>query len=154
MNELKRFDALHQKNPESGCWLWVGAVSDTGYAYFKIHTQDGKRKQVYAHIWSYETFVGATNGLFVLHRCDVRNCCNPNHLFLGTHQDNMADRNEKGRQAKGESHGMFNNGHKITEAVAASIREATGSHASIAADFSVSRQLVGHIKLGKRWVRQ
>jgi len=79
--------------PNSGCWLWMGMLKDTGYGHFCF-----KQKTVRAHRASWEIYNGAIpDGLHVLHRCDNRSCVNPEHLFLGTHQDNMRDCHEKGR---------------------------------------------------------
>ncbi len=81
---------------ESGCMLWIGAKtlkSDKGYGEFRIK---GKRKL--AHHFSYELYNGKIKkGLLVLHKCDIRNCIAPEHLFLGTAQDNAIDRNKKRR---------------------------------------------------------
>jgi hypothetical protein len=76
------------------CWLWTGFVKDNGYGQFGRGAFDG----VYAHRFSYELHAGPVPaGLFVLHRCDVRNCVNPDHLFVGTAKDNADDRDAKGR---------------------------------------------------------
>lgn len=77
----------------NGCWLFTGTDNGTGYGRFKVN---GIRKLT--HRVSYELHVGLIPiGLFVLHKCDVRNCINPEHLFLGTHQDNADDKMAKGR---------------------------------------------------------
>ena len=93
----------------SGCWLWTGPKSWTGYGDFYI----GKKK-IRAHRYSYEKFVGPIGDLYVCHRCDVRLCVNPEHLFTGTNQDNVDDMVRKGRNAFGERHGSA----KLTEAEA------------------------------------
>ena len=81
-----------------GCWLWQ-AHKVNGYGCFKI---DGLSQQ--AHRLSYAWARGPiAEGLHVMHSCDVRGCVNYLHLSLGTCADNMRDRNEKGRQARGES---------------------------------------------------
>ncbi len=83
------------------CWLWTGAKTTNKYScvYRNNKTQTGSR-----YVWI-NTFGAIPNGLFVLHRCDVRHCVNPDHLFLGTHQENMKDRNSKSRQAIGNRNG-------------------------------------------------
>jgi hypothetical protein len=84
----------------NGCWIWKRSkIKGYGYPGFK-------GKSIRAHRLSYLTFVGEIpNNLHVLHNCDNPPCVNPKHLFLGTHQDNMKDRNNKNRQAKGENQG-------------------------------------------------
>lgn len=76
------------------CWVYTGATwKNTGYGSFSI----GK-KTYRAHRFSYEIFNGAIKkGLFVLHKCDNPSCVNPNHLFLGSHTDNMKDKSMKNR---------------------------------------------------------
>lgn len=82
------------------CWIWTMAKNKQGYgvAYF--------RKEVrLAHRVSFKLVVGEIpDGLFVLHRCDNPPCCNPAHLWLGTHDDNMADAASKGRSVQGDRH--------------------------------------------------
>lgn len=85
------------------CWLWVGLSKGHPYGTIKV----GNRG-VGAHRASYELHYGAfERSLHVLHKCDNPRCVRPDHLFLGTHQANMKDRNKKGRFARlaGEKNG-------------------------------------------------
>jgi HNH endonuclease len=78
-------------NETTGCWLWSLKPNRDGYGKF------GHKRKL-AHRVSYEAFVGIIpSGKCILHRCDTRNCVNPDHLFIGTQQDNMADMYAKGR---------------------------------------------------------
>lgn len=84
-----------------GCWLWTGPVAHDGY---------GKAALGYitmrAHRLAWAMEHGDPGAAQVLHRCDTRLCCNPAHLFLGTHADNMADMVAKGRSASGDANAM------------------------------------------------
>ena len=82
----------------SYCWEWTAAKDEDGYGFFWW-----KNKQVRAHRFSAEHFGGlSVGGIQVLHTCDNPSCVNPKHLFVGTNADNMRDKNEKGRQVRGE----------------------------------------------------
>lgn len=85
---------------DSGCWVLKTSVRKGGYA-----VRSFKGKSMDAHRASYLAYVGEIpEGLLVLHKCDVRNCVNPQHLFLGTQADNMQDMLSKGRGSVGEAH--------------------------------------------------
>ena len=99
---LSRLMARVIVNEESTCWEWQGAKSLAGYGQIW-----DRKKAMYTHRVSYEQHRGAIpEGLCVLHQCDNRKCCNPDHLFLGTNQDNMDDMKAKGR------HAINNPGHR------------------------------------------
>lgn len=88
---------------DDACWIWTGSCIKSGYGSVNW---SGKIQPV--HRISYQLLYGdIPEGLWVLHHCDVRNCVNPRHLFLGTVQDNVDDMFAKGRgrKASGEQHG-------------------------------------------------
>ncbi len=88
---------------EGECWHWAGALNNMGYGF--LHTRIRPDLRL-AHRLSWTLYRGEIpSGLWVLHSCDQPSCVNPNHLFLGTRQDNVDDMLKKGRNAKGEGNG-------------------------------------------------
>lgn len=90
------FNERYMPEPNSGCWIWIGNANRDGYG---LLTGSRKGKPYFlAHRVSWEMHKGAIpDGLHVLHRCDMPACVNPDHLFLGTHSENMHDMGRKGR---------------------------------------------------------
>ena len=79
---------------EDECWFFEGHIRPDGYGRVK---GDGQHERELAHRYSYKLFKGDPGDLEVMHSCDVRCCINPAHLSLGTHQQNMMDCADKGR---------------------------------------------------------
>jgi len=129
--------------PESGCWIWMSTIEKSGYG----RVCEGK-KPLYAHRVSYEQKYGPIpNGLMALHHCDVRCCVNPDHIFVGTQQDNMTDKVRKNRQAKGCQHGNA----KLTEKQAMEAKFGCAKPVDLAAKFGYSAAMIRQIKNGIYW---
>lgn len=83
------------------CILHTKAINAKGYGVVTYHGPDPKRLTALAHRVAYAKYHGVTldslTGMLVLHMCDVPNCVNPEHLYLGTYQDNVNDMYERGR---------------------------------------------------------
>lgn len=157
-----------------GCWLWT-AGTVRGYGMFGVH-----RKPIAAHRLSWIIAFGdIPDGILVCHKCDVRGCVRPDHLFLGTIADNIADCVAKGRNAKGDKHwtrtdpwklpignehwsrrmpeltayGERNGQAKLTVEDVKAIRALSGklSHKKISEQFHIGQAHATRIILRQRW---
>lgn len=131
----------------NGCWIWTGRGSHQGYGRVHVDGRDMK-----AHRVSYLLGCGEIpSGLVICHKCDVRLCVNPDHLFLGTHGDNVADTVAKNRQPCGESHGLSKLTSKQVEEIRRIYLAGGISQLKLAEDYSVSRSRISFIVTGKHW---
>jgi hypothetical protein len=127
------------------CWEFTGAKDKDGYGRYHI----GGDKRVGAHRFAYESCVGPLKPHVVLrHACDNPACCNPAHLLPGTQQDNVNDRQTRGRQAKGEKNGRA----RFTEAQAREIIALRGKETAtvLAERYGVQDYYIREIWSGKK----
>lgn len=143
-------DRLWEKVDRSGgpdaCWPWT-AARNYGYGIIGITTTTVDRAT--RVIWRLMNGP-IPAGMFVCHHCDNPPCCNPKHLFVGTHRDNMADCKSKGRNwfGRGETGGNA----RLTEAQVLQIRAMSGTtHREIAKLFGLNHKYVGMILRRKYW---
>ena len=134
--------------PNSGCWLWLGGLTHDGYGW-----ASWMYKSMGVHRLSWFAHYGEIpKGLCVLHRCDVRCCVNPDHLFLGTPQDNTDDMIRKGRDVKIiVPLGSENARAKLTEADVHLILSSPLNGVKLGKMLGVSSVNIYNIRNGHRW---
>ncbi len=93
---------------KSGCWIWTGTLMKArkvnGRTFLPYGVFNHKAKTYRAHRMSWTVFKGEIPiGMLVCHKCDNPKCVNPNHLFIGSHQDNATDCAKKNRTRKGNN---------------------------------------------------
>ena len=150
---LERFEKRIERIPFSGCWVWMTHLSKEGYGRFSFN---GRREK--AHRASLELLRGIdVSGKVVCHKCDVRCCVNPDHLFVGSQAENMKDMRDKGRmkfppKLQGEDHYE----KKLTNEDVLEIRDLCATNqktnkTSLALLYGVSRGMIGHIVKRRMW---
>lgn len=143
---------------DSGCWIYP---SSEKMRYAKIII-GGKKLAV--HRVMYELLIGPIQeALEVCHSCDVGHCCNPSHLFLGTHSENMRDMANKGRALSGDKWkektkhvnfsrpGILNGNSKLSIDDVRKIRISNDAARVMASEFGVSVCLIYKIRQNKLW---
>lgn len=150
---------------ETGCWLWTGTVNGAGYGTIGLGSKE--QGKGFVHRVSYEHHVEPIPaGMVICHRCDVKLCVNPAHLFVGTQADNMHDAQAKGRIRKGERwatparlagacKGERHGNAKLTEADILEMfrlfHEEGLNKTQIAKRFSVTREMARNIINRRNW---
>lgn len=128
-------------NKSDDCWLWTATKGSSGYGHFRF-----REKQALAHRVSWIlTYGEIENSLHVCHKCDIKLCVNPDHLFLGTNRDNMRDKVNRGLQTYGDSHGTT----KIPDAIIQAIRESSECYKILAERYQLRSRYVRRVKLGR-----
>lgn len=148
--QISRFRMrVNRSGGPEACWLWMGHIGENGYGIVSL-----KGRQYKAHRLSYFIEHGRIDhDRLVLHRCDVRACVNPAHLFLGTPKDNSQDAVRKGRNTK--LYGEQNGKAKLTRATVLAIRRLCRRggvyQKTVAKQFGVSEATVSYVVNGGRW---
>ena len=145
MSLLDRFEAKYIPEPNSGCWLWTAYLNEHGYGKLRV---DGRSMNAQRVSWELHRDP-VPDGVLVCHKCDVRCCVNPEHLFLGTDADNHGDMKRKGRGVywSGEKNGFS----KLSNAEVSAIRQDSRPIRKIAPDYRISFSQVARIKARRFW---
>lgn len=140
----ERFWSKVDRLSSEDCWLWTATINRFGYGYF-----DNLRAHRVAWVLAYgEIPTGeGYHGTCVLHRCDVRTCVNPQHLFLGSNSANMTDMVNKGRQQHGETAARA----RLTAADVREIRQSHEGPSATARRFGVLPCTISNIRAGRIW---
>lgn len=135
------------------CWNWRGGITRRGYGHFWQGSKaSGKKHRAHRIAWIIANGRPIPDGMMVMHSCDNRGCCNPSHLSVGTQQENIKDRDSKGR---GKYFGTARNHPrpraKLTEVSVREIRAIRGDHQTIARMFGVSAKTIGAVLRRDTW---
>lgn len=157
----KRFwNKVDVRGPED-CWLWKGTLVEAGYGKMNILKKHQLTHRVSVILSGRELH----GDLCACHTCDVRACCNPRHLFIGTRSENLADMTMKGRRARGKTHRSFTSpestprgekhcGAKLNDNIVREIiflKKCDVMSKDIAVRFGVSTATISYILNGNRW---
>lgn len=144
---IKRFWSKIAIGQPEQCWEWkAGLVPRSGYGAFLINYQNRL-----AHRVAFALTYGCNiENLWILHRCDNRKCCNPDHLFVGTSKDNAQDAKSKKRHLHGQRHPLA----KLTDDVVREIlmQKGTKPLIQLAKKYGVDAALIGRIMRGQSWM--
>ena len=135
-------------NKKTECWEWTGTCFFNGYARAFLSSRKGKKYSQHANRMSYEVFIGnIPKNMMVCHKCDNPKCVNPEHLFLGSHKDNMADMVKKKRSVSGNRHPNS----KLKEKDIIKIRKSKESKLFLAEKYGVSICTIRDVLVRRTW---
>ena len=143
--DIKKFWKYVDKKSENECWLWHGSKA-RGYGRFRI-----SNGTIGVHRFSFLLYNGyLTDDLNCLHQCDVKNCCNPKHLWLGTQADNVQDMVNKKRHKYGQKNPRAKLKDKDINIICQRYNNGE-TQISLANEYGVVPSLVSEIVCNKRW---
>lgn len=159
-NDQKFWNKVSVAGP-SDCWLWKGVIDAFGYGCIK---RNGIQTRTHRHAWQL-TNGAIPPGMQINHTCDIPDCVNPNHLKIGTQQENIRDKIARNRQAKGLANGTHTHpekrpmgekigNSKLKESEVKLIKKSLLSGATLswlAEQFNVTKQSISGIKRQKTW---
>ena len=139
------------------CWIWTAGISNWGYGRFYYRVERGRWLNLRAHRVSWVIHFGQVpDDFLVLHRCDVRRCVNPEHLFVGSYADNNQDTAHKRRRPAAEEHPMAKLNWEKVESIRKMFSGCDGRLLGInvaAEQFGVSRAAIHALLNNKTWSR-
>lgn len=154
LGEQERFERRVADRPD-GCKVWLGSIhTRPGYPKSEWHGQwrNAAGGIELTHRAAWRMYKGEIpQGAHVLHKCDNPRCVNVEHLYLGTHLDNIRDMDERGRRAYGVSLGENHGNSKLTDAIVREIRESKESGPVIAKRLGISTSTVYDVRNRKIW---
>lgn len=147
--EFAKFWSRVHIGPETECWVWTAGRHVHGYGTMRINKKDTN-----AHRASWEMMRGEIpEGLHCLHKCDNPSFCNPDHLFLGTHHENMSDRAAKNRTHRMD--GTPRSNHRLTADQVQKVRSLYANSnlgcKEVAAEFGVTTNAIVVLIRGDTW---
>ena len=144
--DWEEFWGCVDKKGPNGCWVWTWLVTGR----YGRYRRDGVPYQSHRLSWEYHNRRSVPDGLWVLHHCDNPICVNPAHLFLGTHDDNVQDKVNKGRQVRGSRQVMA----KFTEEQVLDVRRKLDQGVFLrvlAKEYGVGVDTIWNIKKRRTW---
>lgn len=146
-NQIDRFYRSYSIDDNTNCWHWIAHKYKNGYGRMNV----GK-KQCLSHRFSWVLYGNnLQTGRVICHRCDNRDCVNPEHLFQGTQSDNLNDMKEKGRSCFGEKNGMAKLPIRYVKLIRIIHRFGDFKISEIADFFNVSKSCVQSIVSRSKW---
>jgi len=151
-NDKKYIQERIEIDDETGCWNWKLSLGSHGYGNTKYCGKNNR--YACAHRLSYYVYRGEIGKYHVLHTCDNRKCCNPEHLYLGTDKENCRDRILRGTHRNGGNRGEEIGTAKVTEKQVREIKIRLKNGETpfqISKDYPIGKDAIYRIKWGRRW---
>jgi hypothetical protein len=142
-NTVDKFHTLYTIDPQTGCWEWQLSLHSSGHGVWRWNGKYETAHRISMRIHGYDLDNKQVN-----HHCDNPSCVNPKHLYLGTQQDNMRDKQVRGRSDRGTDRWS----NRLSEEQVKEIRkDTTSSHASLGRKYGVTYHTIRKIRNKELW---